>query len=121
MKQIPVEQVQARLTAENVWWSEPHEINESYRSLRRRTYFKLLYPLIKTSEVRRAVLLMGPRRVGKTVLIHQVVQQLLRDGVEATKICYVSVDHPIYNNLGLIELVERYGAASGVVLHADDL
>jgi len=121
VKQIPAEQVYRRLTAENVWWSEPHDINESYRSLRRRSYFDLLYPLVKASEVRRAVLLMGPRRVGKTVLIHHVVQQLLRDGIEARRICYVSVDHPIYNNLGLGDLVEHYGAAAGVDLQTDEL
>ncbi len=121
MKQIPAEQVLRRLQAENVWWNSPHEINESYRTLRRRSYFDLLYPLVKTSEVRRAVLLMGPRRVGKTVLIHHVVQQLIADGVAPRNICYISVDHPIYNNLDLTELLERYGAAAGVDLSSDGI
>src|SRR5262245_30047486 len=101
MKEVPTEQVLRRVTAENVWWAEPHVINESYRSMRRRAYFDLLYPLIKQSDVRRAVLLMGPRRVGKTVLLHHVVQQLLNDGVLHNEICYLSVDHPIYNNCNL--------------------
>jgi len=94
----------------------PHEISEGYRGLRRRSYFNLLYPLIKTSEVRRAVLLMGPRRVGKTVLIHHVIQQLLDDGVDPRHICYISVDHPIFNNLGLLDLVSRYEASAGISL-----
>jgi len=121
MKDIPAAQVLRRLAAENVWWDRPHEINESYRALPRRSYFDLLYPLIKTSEVRRAVLLMGPRRVGKTVLIHHCVQQLLEDGIDPKHICYVSVDHPIYNNLSLIDLMERYGAAATIDLNSDDL
>lgn len=121
MKDIPAEQVLRRLRAENVWWEGAHEINESYRTLRRRSYFELLYPLVKTSEVRRAILLMGPRRVGKTVLIHHVVQQLISDGVEPRKIGFISVDHPIYNNLDLTELLERYGAAAGVDLSDEGL
>lgn len=56
---------------------------------------------------------MGPRRVGKTVLLHHAVQQLLSDGVEPRNICYISVDHPIYNNLGLHDLLERYMEAAG--------
>jgi len=116
VREIPAEQVLRRLQAENAWWIEPHQINESYRSLRRRSYFDLLYPLIKTSEVRRAILLMGPRRVGKTVLIHHVVQQLLDDGVAPRNICYISVDHPIYNNLGLTDLVDRYEASATIDL-----
>jgi len=119
VKDIPVEQVLRSLQAENVWWKEPHEINESYRALPRRAYFDLLYPLIKESEVRRAVLLMGPRRVGKTVLIHHVVQQLLRDGVDPLRICYISVDHPIYNNLGLTNLIDRYRDASNADTSTD--
>lgn len=90
----------------DVWWEPPHDINESYRALLRRSYFDLLYPLIRSSDVRRAVLLMGPRRVGKTVLIHHIIEELLRAGVEPNRICYISVDHPIYNNLGLVELLD---------------
>lgn len=39
-----------------------------------------------------AVVLRGPRRVGKTVLVRQVIERLLADGVEATRILYVPFD-----------------------------
>ena len=116
MKQIPLEQVLRNVRSENPWWAEPHAIHERYQALRRRSYFDLLYPLLTDASVRRAVLLMGPRRVGKTVLIHHAIQQLIDDGVPVRNICYVSVDHPIYNTLGLLDLVERYAQAAGVVL-----
>jgi len=106
------------MTAENVWWAEPHAINDSYRSMRRRAYFDLLYPLVTQSDVRRAVLLMGPRRVGKTVLLHHVVQHLLDDGMPHNDICLLSVDHPIYNNCDLHDLVRHYSDVSGVDLEA---
>lgn len=121
MKEIPREQVLKRLQVENLWWREPHTINESFLALRRRAYFDLLFPLVTQTEVRRAILLMGPRRVGKTVLLHHVIQQLLSDGVVPNNICYVSVDHPIYNNLGLEDLLERYFEAAGVRPNGDPL
>jgi predicted AAA+ superfamily ATPase len=116
VKTIPRDQVIKRLQVENVWWAEPHSINEVYRNYRRRAYFDLLFPLLRQAEVRRAVLLMGPRRVGKTVLLHHVIQKLLSDSVPAPDLCYISVDHPIYNNRGLEELLETYAEAAGVDL-----
>lgn len=116
MKTIPREQVIKRLQVENLWWTPPHDIHELYRHFRRRAYFDLLYPLVQQSDVRRAVLLMGPRRVGKTVLLHHIIQQLLFEGVSSADLCYVSVDHPIYNNRGLHELLEIYAEAAGVDL-----
>jgi predicted AAA+ superfamily ATPase len=54
--------------------------------------------------MRRAVILMGPRRVGKTVMIFHSIEQLLKSGVPGKKIIYISIDTPIYNNLSLEDL-----------------
>lgn len=116
MKTIPREQVLQRLTAENAWWTEPHKIQEAFRALRRRQYIRPLLPLVQQRDVKRAVLLMGPRRVGKTVLLHHVITALLDDDVPPRQICYISVDHPIYNGCGLAELLEAYADASGADL-----
>lgn len=111
MREISRDAVLERIRAENPWWEPPVSVG-SFAELRRRSYFDLLYPLIRSVEVRRAVLLLGPRRVGKTVLLHHVIQQLLTDAVEPSRIGYLSVDHPLYNGLGLEELVELYLEAS---------
>jgi hypothetical protein len=79
-----------------------------------RAYLALFFPLVKTHSVRRAVVLMGPRRVGKTVMIHHAVQALLGEGVPPKSICYLSVDHPLYNGLSLENLLEYYGQSTGV-------
>lgn len=113
MRTIPREQVLRRMRAENDWWEEPHRIGEVYLHLRRRAYFDLLWPLVTDRSVRRAVLLMGPRRVGKTVLIHHVIQRLLDEGTDPSRLCYLSVDHPLYNGCGLMDLLEYYTEASG--------
>jgi predicted AAA+ superfamily ATPase len=117
MKQIPLDQVLSRIEADNVWWSPPHTIAEAYDGMRRRAYFDLLFPLVTQLDVNRAVLLMGPRRVGKTVILHHVVKQLINDGVDPRLICYLSTDHPIYNNCSLHDLLRHYQESSGISIN----
>lgn len=56
---------------------------------------------------------MGPRRVGKTVLIHQAIDALLAEGVAPAQIAYVSVDHPLYTGQSLENLLDLYLEAAG--------
>lgn len=100
------------MRTENPWWEEPHRIHDLYGNLRHRAWFERLWPLVTDRSVRRAVVLMGPRRVGKTVLIHHVLQRLIDDGIEPRRLCYLSVDHPIYNGCGLQDLLDLYGEAA---------
>jgi uncharacterized protein len=116
MRSISVQQVIKRIQTENLWWNPPHKIIKAYDDMRRRAYFDVLFPLAQDVSIRRAILLMGPRRVGKTVLIHHIIGKLIDDGVSPRRICYISVDHPIYNALGLQELLEFFSQAGGVDL-----
>lgn len=113
MRSIPKEEVLRRLKTENPWWEEQPNAS-GVSQLKRRAYFELLYPLVTDLSVRRAVLLLGPRRVGKTVLIHHVIEQLIDDGADPKRICYVSVDHPLYNDCSLEDLLAHYREATGV-------
>lgn len=36
--------------------------------------------------------MLGPRRVGKTVIAHQLVEQLLADGISPNEVCYIALD-----------------------------
>jgi hypothetical protein len=56
---------------------------------------------------------MGPRRVGKTVLIHHAIDRLMVEGVEPRRIAYFSVDHPVYNGLALEDLLACFQNATG--------
>lgn len=111
MREISKEQLQARMQAENPWW-QGEGIGKALEALTPRAYFNLFFPLVTELSVRRAIVLMGPRRVGKTVLIHHAIQELLAQQVAPEQIAYISVDHPLYNDLGLEDLVELYHAAS---------
>jgi len=57
---------------------------------------------------------MGPRRVGKSVLMQQQIQKLLRRGIPPRSIAYLSLDQPIYANLAIHELVEHIRNASAL-------
>lgn len=103
IKNIAKEQILERLKFENEWW-ETGEIPKFYSELGTRSYFSLLRPLIVEKGVNRAVVLMGPRRVGKTVLIFQIIQSLINENINPRKIFYLSIDNPIYNSIPLEQL-----------------
>lgn len=106
------DQIIARLQFENPWWSKG-SLDEFYQSLKPRLYFNLFYPLVKNKSVHRATVLMGPRRVGKTVMLYHTIQQLIADGIKPQKILYASIETPIYNNIHLEELFTMAKKASG--------
>jgi uncharacterized protein len=120
MQAISKEDVIQRINFENPWWTGERSIGAAYGSWRRRAYFDLFLPLVKLRSVRRAIVLMGPRRVGKTVMILQAIQALMDEGVPPRSICYFSVDHPIYNGLSMEKLLSYYAQASGTDYKVDE-
>lgn len=119
MKKISFEQISQRLRAENPWW-ETGAISAGFRQLRPRAYLSRFLPLATSREIRRATVLMGPRRVGKTVMIHHAIQALLNREEEPRRIAYFSMDHPIFNGLGIEEMLEHYAEASTVDFQTEE-
>ncbi len=104
--QIPRQQVLDRIRFENPWWIDGH-IEQDYNQMPRRLYFDLFKVLVNENEVRRAVVLMGPRRVGKTVMLYHLVEDLIHNGRNPQKIIFITIENPIYNNISL-ELLFTY-------------
>lgn len=102
---IPTDKIIERLKYENPWWITK-DIPEIYRGMSKRLYFELFYPFVTDLEIRRAVVLMGPRRVGKTVMMFHTIDQLIHDGIHPHKIFFVGIDNPIYVNLSLQEMLD---------------
>lgn len=101
---IPTEKILERLRYENPWWVNKL-IPETYASMSRRLYFKLFYPFVAEKNIRRALVLMGPRRVGKTVMLFHCIEQLLTEDVNAQKIFFIGIDNPIYIHLSLEDIL----------------
>jgi uncharacterized protein len=101
---IPTSKRIERLQYENPWWLSG-KVQEMYALMSRRLYFDLFYPFVKETEIKRALVLMGPRRVGKTVMMFHAIQELLKENIKPQKIVFMGIDNPIYMHLGLEDLL----------------
>ncbi len=119
MKTISTEQIAERVKRENPWWEDPKGMPAFYSQMTPRPYLNLLVPLVEPSSVRRAVVLMGPRRVGKTVMIHHMIQRLVDSGVSNKKIAYFSVDNPVYNDFSLEDFLRYFKDSVDVNIDAE--
>ncbi|MFP5304551.1 MAG: ATP-binding protein, partial [Gammaproteobacteria bacterium] len=106
--QIPTREVQRRLATDNPWWRAGESIDAEEAAWPRRAYFAQFSALVLRAEVRRAVVLIGPRRVGKTVMLKHLVARLLDDGVAGTQILFLSLDTPLYSGRSLESLVQMF-------------
>lgn len=106
------DQILDRLRFENPWWLTG-TIESYYNAMRRRVYFELFKPVVTATDIRRAVVLMGPRRVGKTVMLYHTIHHLLNERHNPLKIAFVSIETPIYNKMALELLFAMCRKASG--------
>ena len=108
MREVTEKEVKIRLTFDNPWWGEQAGIATEIRGWPKRAYFEAFSRLVAETDVRRAVVLMGPRRIGKTVMIQQTVQHLIDRGTEPKSVLYVSLDTPTYMGLALERLFRLF-------------
>jgi len=104
MKHVSNQQVAEHLQRLNPWWAGAG-VDEELAKWRPRAYLEPVYQLLLEPGLRRAVVLLGPRRVGKTILIRHLIVHLLKDGVAAQRIAYVEMDHPLLHGQSLEVLV----------------
>lgn len=97
------QQITGRLRIDNPWWTE-NRIPQYYEQMSPRMYLDIFYRLVRDVDAKRALILMGPRRVGKTVMLYHTIARLISDGVPAQNIIFVSVETPIYSNIHLEQL-----------------
>lgn len=92
------------MQAFNPWWSGKPTRIPPFRRLayyESRSYFL-------NRELRRATLLSGPRRVGKTTILMQMAEDLVAAGIEGSSILYLSLDHPVIKLISLREALRIY-------------
>jgi len=87
-------------------------MDQDTRTLRPRAYLEPVRHLLLDAKLRRAVVLLGPRRVGKTILIRHLIANLLATGVAAPCIAYVEMDHPLLHGQSLEALIAQIEAAT---------
>lgn len=80
----------------NPWW-DGRPIPESKTSSFKRGDFYIINKNLNKKEIDSVI---GPRRVGKTILIHQLILELLSSGIDPKRILYLSVDEVELNKEG---------------------
>lgn len=113
MIRITPEQLEIALREENPWWGGLPSLSARFQTERKRSFLKSFLQLVRRSTPRREVVLLGPRRVGKTYLIHHAIAELLADGVPPGRILYVAVDNPLYIDASLSELLDAFHRVTG--------
>ena len=100
--------VKERLYFDNPWWDNEYKENKQILKYPKRSYFESFYSLVLDKEINRAVILMGPRRVGKTVLVYHAIQELLNKKILGKNILYLSIETPIYTGLSLEKALKLF-------------
>jgi uncharacterized protein len=108
MLEIAKEDIIARLQFDNPWWEAGREGKIIYEDTPRRKYFETFSHNILDTNVRRATVLMGPRRVGKTVMVYHSIRMLLDSGIRGENILYISLETPIYTGLALERILQYF-------------
>lgn len=73
----------------NPWWIKSRDIQPVPPN--QRPYFNSVYKSI-TSTSERAIFLSGMRGVGKTTILYQIVQELIRSGINPRQILFLKLD-----------------------------
>jgi uncharacterized protein len=100
MQPISEDDIRMRIARDNPWWGEAFYIAPE-AAHPRRVYFSSFKALALNAEVRRAAVLLGPRRVGKTFMIKQLIYDAILEGMNPKHVLYVSIDTPIYSGMSL--------------------
>lgn len=108
MLEIAKKDILSRLQFDNLWWEQGNKGKIAYEDTPRRKYFEPFYQNILEVSVRRAIVLMGPRRVGKTVMVYHSIRKLLDSGIDSKNILYLSLETPIYTGLPLERLLNYF-------------
>ena len=95
------------LKAFNPWWATGTVHPSFTKTYRRFAYYEAMKRLDQT-DLRRTVVLTGTRRVGKTTIQYQMIETLLKRGVNPQRIAFISMDHPMLKLSSLNDILECY-------------
>lgn len=102
---MPNDQLIKVLSQFNPWWRG--EVIPDLATWQRAA-FRELYTWVYNPPAPRAVLLSGARQVGKTTLLLQLVDKLLKNGTPPANILYATFDHPIIKLAGIDDTLKAW-------------
>jgi uncharacterized protein len=108
MLQVSDQEINSRLREENPWWIDGAGIDRDFAAFPRRAYLQPFTRLLRQDGPQRALLLLGSRRVGKTILVFHSIDDLLKRKVAGRDILYISLETPTFFGQSLESLVRRF-------------
>ncbi|KRF39113.1 ATP-binding protein [Paenibacillus sp. Soil787] len=106
MDLLSQEKILKVLLGYNPWWANGHVPKEFTRPVKRLAFYEAS-KIFHHAQIRREVILSGPRRVGKTTILYQMIEQELNE-VPPKAILYVSFDHPILKLVDIGKILEIF-------------
>lgn len=104
---ISQENILKVLSGFNPWWRTGAVHPVYLKEYKRVAFYEALQKINEVS-IRRNVILSGARRVGKTTIMYQMIEDLLQNGVAPERIVFISLDHPILKLSSLDSILECY-------------
>lgn len=92
---------------QNPWWYKKFEEN----SIIRKKYLDQLISKLNEKEI---TIITGLRRVGKTTLLHQLINYLIQNDIESKKILFLTLDDINFSNKTIFEIIETYREINGI-------
>lgn len=101
------EQVIKALRQYNPWWRIPSAVKEESKPQKRLAYYEAL-KMLKHKSIRRFAVLSGVRRVGKTTILYQIIDNLIDEGINPKNIFYATFDNPILKLVNVESVLSIY-------------
>lgn len=101
------EKVLKVLRGYNEWWIINKISPELIKPVKRLAYYEAK-KMFEHPHIRREIVLSGPRRVGKTTIMYQTIDDCLKKGVPPKNILYVSFDHPMLKLCDIGRIIEIF-------------
>ncbi len=97
-----------RLAFDNPWWEFTKETRIKFKNPSRRVFFPAFMSKVMKAGDGNVLVLAGPLRAGKTVLMRQMVAALIERGVDPTSVFYCNMTVSSYTSADLPTLFEMF-------------
>jgi len=86
--------IKSIIAEQNPWWKDS-SVPDYLAPLTERPLARHLWKYMLRTSLKRYLIILGPRRVGKTTVMYQTVRYLLNNQIPPDKIQWIRLDHPL--------------------------
>lgn len=97
-----------RLAFDNPWWDFKDDTRVKFKNPQRRTFFPAFFTKVMKAGSGDVLVMAGPLRAGKTVMMRQMVANLIERGIKPTAVLFASMTTPSYTAADLSTLFEMF-------------